>query len=232
MPKVGMEPIRRDQIRRAAVRLIAKKGFDETTLRDVATVARVSTGTVNHYYKNKLGVLKDALLYVSEWFQRRTLEAIEKEPAGIDRLRALIRINVSNLADSPDIQRGCAVWLWALSECLKSRELFRIVQERRRLFQDLIANTLNGAFPELSQRDIMELAAEYDVILNGVCIHYVTGERGLSPEALERSLIELARSRVERSIETSHSSRRDDLTSDRPRRTREAPISIPGRSTI
>ena len=41
MPRVGMGPIRREQIRRAAMTLIADAGFDRTTLRDVALAAGV-----------------------------------------------------------------------------------------------------------------------------------------------------------------------------------------------
>src|SRR4029079_12507481 len=69
MPRVGMGPIRREQIRRAAMTLIADAGFDRTTLRDVALVAGVSTGMINHYYPNKIALLMDALVGASEWFQ-------------------------------------------------------------------------------------------------------------------------------------------------------------------
>ena len=74
MPKLGMEPIRRAQIRKAAVKLISKRGFEGTTLWDVAIAARISTGTISHYYDSKLEMLIDAADMLRDHLERGQLD--------------------------------------------------------------------------------------------------------------------------------------------------------------
>ena len=53
MPKLGMEPIRRAAVIRAAQECLAEYGYESTTMQAIAQRANCSTGTVNHYFKNK-----------------------------------------------------------------------------------------------------------------------------------------------------------------------------------
>ncbi len=196
MPKLGMEPIRREQIRRAAARLIARRGFDRTTLRHVARAARVSTGMINHYYPNKPAVLVDALLYASEWFQSRIKDAIAKAKTGPDKLRALIRVGV--FEGGSDIDVGQSVWIWALAESIRYKPLRSVIEERRRLFQLIIADVIRelDVSNNMSEAEIGEFAAECDAYLNGLCNHRVTGENRIDQEAAVRSLLAMAEGRV------------------------------------
>lgn len=196
MPKLGMEPIRREQIRRAATKVIAKHGFDNATLKDVANEAKVSTGTINHYYPNKLAVLVDALVYVSDWFQKRTREAVAGEATGLAKLEAFLRVNTHQT--SAEAQRGFAVWTWALSVSIRSKALRNVIEERRRIWQLFIADILRelDVTHRMSDEEIRELAAEYDAYVNGLCIHRVTGEGRLKPEAIQRSLLAMAMARL------------------------------------
>ncbi len=78
MPKLGMGPIRREQICRAAAAVIAREGFAGSTMRMVAEEAGVSTGMLNHYFANRQDLLTQALVFVSERAQERYRVAIEK----------------------------------------------------------------------------------------------------------------------------------------------------------
>jgi TetR/AcrR family transcriptional regulator, transcriptional repressor of bet genes len=196
MPKVGMEPIRREQIRKAAAKVIAKNGFEKATLMGVAKAARVSTGTINHYYKNKLAVLFDALLYSSEWFQARTREAVAKASSGPEKLKALTLVGIFD--DSKDVATGLAVWIWALSESINSKALRELIADRRRLYQQTIADIIQELDESryLGPRDIAELATELDAYINGLGYHRLTGEKGLDAEAVQRSLLALVTARI------------------------------------
>src|SRR5579871_1768403 len=91
MPKLGMGPIRREQICRAAARVIAAHGFAGTTMRMVADEAQVSTGMLNHYFANRMAMLEETLLFVSTRQQAREAAAVEGLEPGGARLRALVR---------------------------------------------------------------------------------------------------------------------------------------------
>lgn len=196
MPKVGMEPIRREQIRKAAAKVIARLGFDRTTLQDIAKTAHISTGTVNHYYGNKSEVVLDAFVYVSEWFQGATRAALAGATTAEDKLHHLIMIGIFD--DRPEAQTGRRVWVWALSESLRSREMARVIAARRDLFQGMLASVLRELDKRrrLSDAELSELAAECDAYLNGLAIHRCTGEMRLDPEAVQRSLLSMTAARI------------------------------------
>ena len=94
MPKLGMEPIRREQIRKAAAKLISKRGFDHTTLRHVAQAAKVSTGTINHYYPNKLAVLSTRSSMPPNGFRAASEMRSAEADSGPDKVRALVHVGV------------------------------------------------------------------------------------------------------------------------------------------
>ena len=196
MPKLGMEPIRRDQIRKAAVKLIAKRGFDGTTLTQVAKAAGISTGAIHHYYENKLALLVDTLVYVSEWFQQTLRKAIALEPTGLGKLRSLISVGI--FEDSKFARDGECVWLWALSEAIRSRTMRNAIQERRQLFQVILADVIQSLDEAamMSEAEIAELAAEFDAFLCGLAFHRATGERKIEPKEVERSLLAMVTARA------------------------------------
>lgn len=197
MPKVGMEPIRREQIRKAAAKVIARLGFDRTTLLDIAKAARVSTGTINHYFRNKSDVVIDAFVHVSEWFQGANRAALAEATTAEEKLHQLIMIGIFD--DRPEAQIGQRVWVWALSESLRSREMARVITARRKLFQDMLADVLRelDSHRRLTESELLELAAECDAYLNGLAIHRCTGEMKLDPKAVQQSLLSMTAARID-----------------------------------
>jgi TetR/AcrR family transcriptional repressor of bet genes len=195
MPKVGMEPIRRAQIRKAAVRLISKRGFEGTTLLDVAMAARISTGTISHYYDSKLAMLVDALTYASETLQSGMREAVaaEKSPSG--KLRALIHVGIFD--DAKELLMCNAVWPWALAEALRSKEMRFVIEERRRLFQALLAQVIGGldVGRSMSEPTLREFCAECDAYFCGLRYHRLTGEVNIDPRGVEESFFSMALAR-------------------------------------
>lgn len=57
MARVDVRGIRRDQILDAAERLVAEKGWSETTFADLCQAAEISNGTLTHTFKNKDEIL-------------------------------------------------------------------------------------------------------------------------------------------------------------------------------
>lgn len=75
-PRVPPEPTSIDRIRDAAVRTLADNGVAATSLRAVAEEAGVSIGLVQHYFRNKAGLVAAVDDYVLEVFG----EIIEATP--------------------------------------------------------------------------------------------------------------------------------------------------------
>jgi TetR/AcrR family transcriptional repressor of bet genes len=193
VPKLGMEPFRRTQIREAAYRLIARNGFYGTTLRDVAAAAEVSKGTIHHYYDNKLSMLTDTLVYVSERNLARMERAASAVSGGEAKLRALIRASIC--VDAQEAKDAQAVWIWAMAESIGSEVVHAVVQERRGAFQSLILGTLRqfeGA-ERCRPATLDSLAAKLDAFLDGIETHKATGERRIDPALAELVLVQTVR---------------------------------------
>lgn len=196
MPKLGMGPIRREQICRAATSVISREGFAGTTMRMVADEAGVSTGMLNHYFANRQDLLKHALLHASEATQERVRRSIEGMPPGIERLTAMLD---STLADEEQATQSWRVWINAYGEAVRLPDLRHAIESRLRPWYVLIDEALEGVAPPAPEGTI-PWSWRLDAVLNGLAIQALTSEatldsrqirdeilRTLFPEALAKS---------------------------------------------
>lgn|SRR5262245_4729631 len=87
----------RDRLYATAIRLIAKRGYDETTLRDIAKAADVSVGLLYRYFPSKQAVVLALYDELSSDFQR---DAAQMQP-GTWRDRFVFALNASLHALAP-----------------------------------------------------------------------------------------------------------------------------------
>jgi TetR/AcrR family transcriptional repressor of bet genes len=196
VPKLGMGPVRREQICRAAASVIAKDGLDRTTLREVAKVAGVSTGSVAHYFLNKEALLLETVAFVSERYEqfvRRTLADVPSQ----DRLTAFISTVISMDAESLEAWK---VWLAAWSESTRSNEVRKVVQFRRHLYHDLIREVLADTTgdPPMEGAELKRLVEEFDALLDGWALHILTGDEEADIEGVTAHLSHFVLSRLDR----------------------------------
>src|SRR3989454_3315195 len=90
-PKVGVAPLRREQIVRATIRCLARDGYAGLTMKKVARTAGVSQGILHYYFADKRAILVAALEMVMADLDRRVAAAQARGPRDPRaRLRALI----------------------------------------------------------------------------------------------------------------------------------------------
>jgi AcrR family transcriptional regulator len=80
----------RERILDAALRLFRDKGFDETTMRDVATAAGVATGAAYYYFRSKQDLVMGFYVRTAEASRGVLSEQIERSKDLRKRLRAII----------------------------------------------------------------------------------------------------------------------------------------------
>jgi TetR/AcrR family transcriptional repressor of bet genes len=178
LPKLGMGPIRREQICRAAVTVIAREGFSGTTMRVVAEEAGVSTGMLNHYFANRQDLLMHALTFVSERAHGRLVAALDGIPPGRERIVALLD---SMLADGEDQEAGetWRVWINAYGEAVRLPELRHAIEARLNSWYALLDHALDGLVPVEAEGEI-PWSWRLDALLNGLAIRALTSETSLS----------------------------------------------------
>lgn len=98
----------RDRILDAALGLFRTKGFDETTMRDVAAAAEMSTGAAYYYFRSKEELV--SALYVRSAEEKRTVlpAAIAKSSDLKKRLRVIVNANFEQFADHRRLFRALA----------------------------------------------------------------------------------------------------------------------------
>jgi len=76
----------RRRVHEAAMALFREKGFDATTMRDVAAAAGMSLGAAYHYFPSKEAIVMAYYAEVQDEHARRVDEAVRAHPATRDRL--------------------------------------------------------------------------------------------------------------------------------------------------
>jgi TetR/AcrR family transcriptional regulator, transcriptional repressor of bet genes len=185
LPKLGMGPIRREQICRAAAAVIAREGFAGSTMRMVADEAGVSTGMINHYFANRQDLLTQALLFVSERTQDRYREALEGIPAGVERLNALLD---SALSDDPQMRETWYVWINAYGEAVRLAELRHTMEQRLQSWYEIIDLALEGLVGPAAA-DGLPWSWRLDALLNGLTIQALTSEAALDSHQIREEIV-------------------------------------------
>lgn len=172
MPKLGMGPVRREQICRAAASVISEQGFAGTTMRMVAEEAGVSTGMLNHYFANRMEMLEETLVFVSQRQQARERAAIDGIEPGERRLRALVRTVLPTDQDTVEAWR---VWIAAHGASVRLSELRRVMASRNDLWFEILELGLEGIVPR-NPREKVPYAWQLDALMNGLVIQAITTE--------------------------------------------------------
>ena len=170
MPKLGMGPVRREQICCAAAKVISEQGFAGTTMRMVAEEADASAGMLNHYFANRMDMLEETLVFVSERQQAREAAAIEGLEPGETRLRALVQAALPTSQESMEAWR---VWIAAHGATVPLPELSRVMASRNELWFKIVDRALDRVVP-CTRREKVPYIWQLDALLNGLVIQAIT----------------------------------------------------------
>lgn len=76
--KVNIIEVRRNQLTKAAYKVVSRKGYYNFTVRDIAKEAGLSTGLVHYYFKNKDDLLVSVLRIMNENLSFYLAKALEQ----------------------------------------------------------------------------------------------------------------------------------------------------------
>jgi AcrR family transcriptional regulator len=84
----------RQEILRTAARLFQQRGYDATSMNDVAAALKLSKGGLYHHFQSKDEILFEIMNHAMEITQERVLDPVRSISSPEDRLRALIRLHI------------------------------------------------------------------------------------------------------------------------------------------
>ncbi|UYG01539.1 MULTISPECIES: transcriptional regulator BetI [unclassified Halomonas] len=179
MPKVGMEPIRRQQLIAATMAAIDEVGLGEVTIVRIARHAGVSSGIISHYFGGKDGLLeatmRQILTDLSQAVARRR-RALNEQGA-----RAQIGAIIEGNFDRSQISGPAAkTWLafWASSMHRPALARLQTINDRR-LYANLCYQFCKAMPREQAKNAAKDLAA----LIDGLWLRGALAREGLDADA-------------------------------------------------
>ncbi len=170
MPKKVDHDARREELVLAAWRVIAARGIDEVTIREIARESGYSSGVLAHYFENKDDLLAHALR-LSHTRIRKRYDAEVETPVAADALKGILLDNLP-LDEQRELETRIEMSFWA--RALRNEALHEIQEEEseglRGLLRELVekAKADGEISAEHDMEDVIELLG---AVIDGVSLH-------------------------------------------------------------
>lgn len=180
---------------RAAIRLIARQGYSQTTLAEVADEAGYSSGLVSHHFGSKDGLLRELIQRIAVRFYEDQVRPAIESRSGLSALEAMIDVYLGELQLRPERMQALYVLMG---------EALGPLSEIRDVYVDLNRELRAGA-AELIRRgsdegeiradiDVDTAAATYVALLRGIANQWITDPNCMDLDAVRRGLKHAVRS--------------------------------------
>jgi AcrR family transcriptional regulator len=180
---MGTADHRREQMLRAALEVIAERGYADTRIADVAERTGISPALVIYYFKTKDQLLTEAIRYSEDtWYAdgQRRLAAL---PTAAARVEEIVAMSCLPEAD-PEPHDSWLLWLdfWALAA--RNPEVAGLRQKADERWRDLIGSlVISGQEAgEFRAVDPGSFAILLSGLLDGIAIQIALGDPVVGPE--------------------------------------------------
>ena len=95
MPKVGMEPIRRQQLIEATLESVAEVGLHATTINSISKRAGLSSGIISHYFGGKQGLIEATVRFLLNSLKTSLISKTQQSCSAEERLMFIVEANFS-----------------------------------------------------------------------------------------------------------------------------------------
>lgn len=101
--KPADQSVNREDIILAAADVLHRNGYEATTMKDIAAEVNLTAASLYHHFRNKdmlmLAVLEGGIAYVLD----QLLPIIESDQSPVDKLREMVRVHVTSVADNTSV---------------------------------------------------------------------------------------------------------------------------------
>ncbi|KUJ76953.1 transcriptional repressor BetI [Ruegeria marisrubri] len=161
MPKIGMEPIRRDAIVKATIAELGVKKSLDVTVSQIAKRAGMSSALAHHYFGGKDQIFLAAMRHILTDFgavARSELKAAPKD----ERAQAIIRACFDPSCFTPDV---IAAWMTFYVLAQTNQEALRLWQIYQARIRSNLIHALRGRL-----KDPVEAAENMIALIDGLYI--------------------------------------------------------------
>jgi TetR/AcrR family transcriptional repressor of bet genes len=166
MPKLGMGPIRRQQLVEAAITAIHEHGFSRTTVVRIAGKAGVAPGIVHHYFTSKDDLLFATMRSLLSDLRADTVARLRQAAGPQQRLEAIID---SCFGHGQFEDRVFSAWLALYGNARHTTSLHRIVGLYHRRLHTNLVSALLALVP---RSRALEVAQGLGAMIDGLWLRY------------------------------------------------------------
>ena len=181
--------VRRAQILDATARLIARKGFHNVRVADIAAECGTSTGTVHYHFPAKDDALRAALAYYADRFHRQLDAAFATADSTLEKLRRLIEVQLP--ASDEDVDEW-SIWMQAWNEAIldpAQRPGQRVIYTRwRQVVVDLVRACQREGIGATADTDA--LADRFTSMVDGLAIQVLVQTTEMSVPRMRELLLD------------------------------------------
>jgi AcrR family transcriptional regulator len=205
--QAGVTDARRVQILRAALEVIAQRGFSDARVADVADRAEVSSGLVIYYFKTKDQLLTEAMRYTEDAWYEEGARRMQDTPSAAARLEQIVTMTF--VSESPQSSRTgattddgpaepWALWLdlWALS--VRNDNVAAVREEFDEHWRETIRQIVRDGIDtgEFNVVDIDEFAIAFTALLDGLAIQVALRDSTVDEKTAVRVALRYAGERL------------------------------------
>jgi AcrR family transcriptional regulator len=180
---VGTADHRREQMLRAALEVIADRGYADTRIADVAERTGISPALVIYYFKTKDQLLTEAIRYLENIWYADGQRRMATLPTAVARIEEIVAMSCLPEADA-EPHSSWTLWLdfWALAA--RNAEVAVLRQKDDERWRDLIGSLVRsgqqaGEFRALDPDNFAILLCS---LLDGLAIQIALNDPVVGPE--------------------------------------------------
>ena len=167
----GTADQRREQMLRAALDVIAERGYPESRIADVAERAGTSPALVIYYFKTKDQLLTEAIRFSEDSWYEAGMRRMAEIPTAAGKLEEIVAMSCLPEADSEPTS-SWALWLDLWAQAVRHPEVAGVRQKFDERWRDLICSlVLTGQEAgEFGPVDPVDFAVLLSALLDGLAV--------------------------------------------------------------
>lgn len=155
---------RTDQIYSVAAQMICERGFDATSMSDIAEAVGITKAGVYHFIPSKKELLFAIMSYGMDTLEASVIKPAREIADAEQRLRAIITSHSMLIARSSNDEGHSPVTILVEEELGLSPAHRRKLRQRKRVYVDLIRSTLEEMKAEGKLKEIDVTAAAFSLL--------------------------------------------------------------------
>lgn len=185
-PRPSVEAERREEVLSATCEIIGEVGFRHVRIADIADRIGTSTGIIHYYFRTKEELLQEAFRFMVDNARERSITALDGVSDPVDRLYAVIDVNLPTPADS----RDWPIWIHLWAESLRDPDIRKLNETSYARWLSLVQTIVEegqevGAFADLDAR---EFSGQLLAMIDGLVIQAVVSGRPSSMRSLRATV--------------------------------------------